>query len=116
VASGVRSEICTAAEQALRDQFRLERWIKKSEDTYFTFCDWALPALSRINRRHDPGARSFVRVVAGAVSEDDEFRRFALSRGSTFLTDDSAWERLYRACACTIIEAYFSALAKSKWP
>jgi hypothetical protein len=104
--------VCSRADEALRDEYKLARWVNKvveRRDLYFAFCARATKELARFSRGAAPKEESIVLMLIAALAEDDSFAGHVRHRGGTFLADDDNWERLRRAGAATILEEYLDA-------
>lgn len=111
--------VCTRADEALRDQYKLAGWVLKTKERrelYFNWCDHARHDLGLLCRGAPPKDLSVVHTLNAALGEDDSFAGHVRARGGSFLTDDGNWDKLFRAGAATILEEYFDALANGRWP
>lgn len=112
--------VCTRADEALRDEFRLSGWVQRPRarrDLYFAWCDRAARELSEFAPGAEPSDESLILTLVAALGSDESFAGHAKKRRrSTFLTDNANWTKLYRAGAATILEEYFDAVANGAWP
>ena len=111
--------VCTRADDALRDEYRLAGWVQQSEqrrEFYFGWCDYASRELTRLTSGCEPKPESLVWTLVAALGEDESFADYVREHGGLFLTDDRNWDKLYRAGAATILEAYLDEVEKGTWP
>lgn len=116
---GARHRICTRADDALRDEYRLAGWVQahaKRRGFYFAWCERASRELMHLTGGAEPKAESLVWTLVAALGEDESFAGHVRRRGGAFLTDDGNWDKLYRAAAATILEEYLSEVEKGTWP
>jgi hypothetical protein len=110
--------ICREADRALRDAYRLERWIAKVPTRtrcYFSWCDRIIGQLRELSGA-DPRDDSVVIALQAALQEDPSFANHVHRIGGTFLSDGDNWSDLYRAAGATIYEAYLNAAEEGQWP
>jgi hypothetical protein len=111
--------VCSRAEEALRDEFKLVRWVHKPtarRELYFAWCDRAAEELKLICQGIEPKDESIVLMLIAALAEDESFAGYVRRRRSSFLTEDGNWDRIYRAGAATILEEYREAVENGRWP
>lgn len=114
-----RKRVCSRADNALRDEYRLAGWVagfSNRREFYFAWCDKAARELMRLTDGAEPKTESLVWTLVAALSEDDSFASHVAERGGVFLTDDRNWHKLYRAAAATILEEYLADTQKGTWP
>lgn len=115
----VRRRVCSRADDALRDEYRLAGWVQQPAERrefYFGWCDHASRELTRLTSGAEPKAESLVWTLIAALGEDESFARHVREHGGLFLTDDRNWDKLYRAAAATVLEAYLDEVEKGTWP
>lgn len=111
--------VCSRADEALRDEFKLARWVDKPRarrELYFKWCDRAVHELKLLCNGIEPKDESVVLMLIAALAEDESFAGYVRQRRSSFLTEDGNWGRLYRAGAATILEKYREAVENGTWP
>jgi hypothetical protein len=111
--------VCSRADEALRDQFKLRGWVqrtKRRRESYFAWCDHARRELRLLAGGLPAKDSSVVRTLIAALGEDESFAGYVRARGGSFLTDDGNWDRLFRAGAATILEEYLEAVDEGRWP
>lgn len=116
---GQRPRVCSRADEALRDEYRLAGWVQRlveRREFYFGWCDHATRRLMELTDGAEPKAESLVWTLVAALGEDESFASHARSHGGLFLTEDANWEKLYHAAAATILEEYMVEAQKGTWP
>lgn len=111
--------VCSRGDEALRDQFRLPRWVHKPKarrELYFAWCDRAERELRLLNGGAQPKDESMVLMLVAALTEDESFAGYVRRRSGSFLIEDGNWDKLYRAGAATILEEYLVAVEDGGWP
>lgn len=111
--------VCTRADEALRDEYKLAGWVQKPtarRKFYFDWCARATVELSALNGGTDPMDESVVLLLIGALGEDRSFAGHVRRRRGSFLTENGNWDKLYRASAATILEEYHDAVENGMWP
>jgi hypothetical protein len=111
--------VCSRADEELRDQFKLARWVhqpKARREVYFAWCARAASELRLLNSDVAPKEESLILMLIAALAEDESFAGYVRRRRGSFLTDDGNWDKLYRAGAATILEEYFDATESGCWP
>ena len=116
---GVHRRVCSRADDALRDEYRLAGWVQAHAERrgfYFAWCERASRELMHLTGGAEPKPESLVWTLIAALGEDESFAGHVRRRGGAFLTDDGNWDKLYRAAAATILEEYLSEVEKGTWP
>lgn len=116
---GARHRVCSRADDALRDEYRLAGWVKahaKRRGFYFAWCERASRELMHLTGGAEPKPESLVWTLIAALGEDESFAGHVRRRGGAFLTDDGNWDKLYRAAAATILEEYLAEVERGTWP
>jgi hypothetical protein len=111
--------VCSRADQALRDEFRLANWVSTPmvrRMLYFGWCERATGQLRLLNGGNPPKDESVVLTLMPALAEDESFASYVSRRRGSFLTDDANWDKVYRAGAATILEEYLDAVENGRWP
>lgn len=111
--------VCSRADDALRDEYRLAGWVRRHAERryfYFGWCDRAARELRHLTDGAEPKTASLVWTLVAALGEDESFAGHVRARGGVFLTDDGNWDKLYRAGAATILEEYLDEVQKGSWP
>lgn len=112
---GARHRVCSRADDALRDEYRLAGWVQahaRRRGFYFAWCERASLELMHLTGGAEPKPESLVWTLIAALGEDESFAGHVRRRGGAFLTDDGNWDKLYRAGAATILEEYLAEVEK----
>lgn len=114
-----RHRVCSRADDALRDEYRLAGWVRtpaERREFYFAWCERAARELRQLTGGAQPKPQSLVLTLVAALGEDESFAGHVRERGGVFLSDDGNWDKLYRSAAATILEEYLCEVQKGTWP
>ena len=112
-------EICTNAEEVLRDRYTLTRWFTKTKQQakYFRWCDQASYELALITGKARPPTQTVLGILILTLRDDATFATFVRRKGDgLFLEDEENWQKLRGACAAMILEEYLMAVDEGRWP
>lgn len=110
-------DICTNAEEVLRDRYTLTRWLTKQQTKYFRWCDQASHELTLITGKARPPTQTVLGILVLTLRDDATFATFVRKRGDgLFLEDEENWQKLRGACAAMILEEYLTAIDEGRWP